>query len=144
MKNTVTFVSVAIILVSCGSDPSESSGPDSELVCSSSDRSGTYLGTINEISGNCGGSGTFLVNIDSINPQCFLKYDRWSENDCKNERAFWCNDQANGVRFDYTGITKQMDNSGNEIRGTITMIASDLYSGQTLCISTYNVFYERQ
>lgn len=141
MRTLAVFASV--FLVACG-------GEDDSLVCNQGDRVGTYLAVFSErnMPLPCGPLPDQLGRIDSqdLPDGCvFDASDRWTENDCKLERAYTCesDDIGPGYTTEWIAVTTQDNSSGSRISGVVTIRALDA-SGVALCASTYDVVATRQ
>jgi hypothetical protein len=142
MANLRILALIATGLLGCG-------GEDDEISCSSDERSGTYLSTFTEQSGNCGPIPEQLGRLDdaeALPDTCALDAeDRWSEAECKLERAFTCEEPGvgEGVTAAYVAVTEQTDEDGGSLTGTLTVTVFEP-DGSVMCKSTYRTTIERQ
>lgn len=119
------------------------------LSCAKTDRTGTYFVTYTTVSGDCGDIPDGLGRLDdaeALPDICALDAaDRWSDGDCKLERAYSCLEAGigPGVQSHTIAVTTQDDDSGARITGTITMRITDP-SGVQLCNGTYQLSAVRQ
>lgn len=133
-----------VCAVGCGGSDGESS-----FTCSPAERSGTYLLTYTERSGDCGPIPEQLGRLDdaeALPEECMLDAaDRWSEDACKLERAYTCAEDGvePGASGSWVAVTTQADDSGGRITGTVTVriLGAD---GVQLCRSTYDITASRQ
>lgn len=108
------------------------------MTCERSDRTGTYLATYVERSGNCGALPEQLGRlessepVDGYGPCAKAGPDVWSNDECTLERSLECADGTSGV-----AISTQQDSSGDVLTGTFTLRGLD-------CTSTYDVESVRQ
>jgi hypothetical protein len=138
------YLAILGLLVSgCG-------GSDDEPVeCSRTDRSGTYLVQMTETSGNCGPIPDQLGRLDDAEALPAVcahdAADRWSDGDCKFERAYSC--LEDGVGPGYTSssvaVTEQQDSDGGSFTGLVTITVFDA-AGAVACKSTYELTATRQ
>lgn len=131
----VFFASICAVSASCG-------GPD----CSKSDRSGTYLMRFSESSGNCGPIADGVVTFDNSGAGlgCAVDFERWSDGNCKLERGVTCDSPGDNQRLSVTAVTEQQDDDGKEISGTATYTVTNLSTGASVCVGTYDVTANRQ
>ena len=119
-------------------------GPD----CSKDDLDGTYLVMTTERSGTCGDMGDFVSQMNhgesTQEPGCTPSYSRWSDDECTNEASGVCTGTADNIRTEATGSLTQKDDDGERFEGVIEFTIKDATTGETLCISTYDLEYERQ
>jgi hypothetical protein len=126
-----------------------SGAEDEPVECAQTDRSGTYLFQHSETSGNCGAIPDQLGQLDAsaaVAPACTLDApDRWTEADCKLERAYTCAEEGIGPGWYSTGVgvTEQQDSAGDTIAGLFTLTVYDA-SGLVQCKSTYELTATRQ
>lgn len=138
-------LALGLCLIGCAAKTAkhESATP---LVCEMSDRSGTYLSVFTTKSGNCGDLPEELGRLDDASglpDYCaFDADDRWSENDCKLERAYTCVTDS-GVTTSAVAVTEQRDESGATLSGLVTLRATNGPTGET-CVGTYAVTLTRQ
>jgi hypothetical protein len=132
-----------LVLPACGGDG------DAATACERSDRSGTYLMQFSERSGDCGPIPEQLGRLDdaeALLDGCALDApDRWTEGDCKLERAYTCAEDGieQGASSSWVAVTTQADDSGSRIIGTVTVRISDA-GGAQLCRGTYEFSASRQ
>lgn len=132
-----------LVLPACGD------GGDAATACDRSDRSGTYLLQFTERSGDCGPIPEQLGRLDdaeALLEECALDApDRWTEGDCKLERAYTCAEDGiePGASSSWVAVTTQADDSGSRITGTVTVRVSDA-RGVQLCRGTYGFEASRQ
>lgn len=139
--HTETILLMGLLaLVVCGDEKDEADQ------CSRFDVDGIYTVTFQELSGNCGPVGPLVVPIDGGNetpdPGCVYTLHRWKDNDCIIETAETCEDSANNLRTIMTGTATQ-EEGGDSATGKATMNLTTL-SGIQICISTYDIAYNRQ
>lgn len=155
MKHAVICLLTSVVLVGCSSG-SSSSGLPPPSACKQTDRTGTYLLTWTEQSGDCGKIDPGLVSLNQQSGNggsgaCQIHSDVWSENDCKNERTATCITRVNdpsqyggygSITNDAVAVTRQETADGSRLDGTISMSLSA--SDGTTCRGTYAVVYVRQ
>lgn len=131
------------LAVGCGGEG------EAGFTCSAAERSGTYLMTFSERSGDCGPIPEQLGRLDdaeALPEECTLDApDRWSEGECKLERAYTCEEDGiePGATSSWIAVTSQADDSASRITGTVTVriLGAD---GVQLCRSTYGFSASRQ
>jgi hypothetical protein len=137
------LIGLVMLAAGCGG----SDDPDAGAVeCEQSDRSGTYFIEYETVSGNCGDLPSALGRLDDANALpdgcSFDAMDRWSDGDCKLERAYTCPGESGGTIV-ATAVSTQQDDSGDNITGTATMTLRDA-DGATVCVGTYRFKATRQ
>lgn len=144
MANFKTLAPMLLLLGCSGS------GEDDEsFTCAQTDRQGTYLVQLTELSGDCGPIPEQLGRLDdptALPNTCSLDApDRWSNGDCKLERSYSCEEPGigAGVTSQTIAVTDQADDSGSHITGTVTLRVLDV-DGTQLCRSTYDFDAIRQ
>lgn len=119
----------------CGSD------------CDPEDIDGTYLATTEELSGNCGALGSFVVQYNkgetTTESGCVIDYERLSEDGCTADRAVTCSNSADDTRSAGVGSITQED-GGETSTGTLQITIRTISTGAMQCSSAYRVTYERQ
>lgn len=139
MNKTLTLIFTSLLLFNCGSLECGEKGKD---------REGIYLFEYNQIGGDCGPFDDSLDRLDSNDREdlagdddCFISYDNWSENECRNEVEVFCRDDE--TRFSVIMISTQEDESAEIITGTMT-IDLDYINGKNICRGTYEFTATRQ
>lgn len=117
--------------------------------CSKTERNGTYLMTLTVVSGDCGEYPQQLGRLDdaeAIPDICALDApDRWSEGECKFERAYTCLEEGigPGVQSHWVAVTTQDDDSGSRLSGTVSVRITSA-AGLQVCVGTYSMSAVRQ
>lgn len=143
---TKFILGLGLLLGACSGSDGGSSAP---IECAQTDRVGTYLSHLVERDGGkCGPIADALGRIDSeeLPAGCsFDAPDRWSEGDCKLERAYSCDEP--GIGAGYTSksvaVTRQQASDGSKITGTVTITILEP-NGTVGCASTYDLTATRQ
>lgn len=128
-----------------------SSGDDEEesFTCEKTDRSGTYFVEYETVDGNCGDIPSSVGRLDdatALPDTCaFDAPDRWSDGDCKLERAYSCEENAiePGATSTTVAVTEQRDAAGDMLAGTLTMTVKG-GDGGFICSGTYRFSASRQ
>jgi hypothetical protein len=137
------ILGLGLLVAACGGSD------DAPVECEISDRGGTYLFHLAERGGGtCGAIPDALQRFDSQEPSagCALdEPDRWSENDCKLERSYSCDEPAieTGATSKTVAVTTQQDGGGAKITGLVT-IRIFRPNGTVGCASTYDLTATRQ
>lgn len=134
------LVILGTLVLGCGSDAEAGA-----VTCERSDRSGTYLLSYETLGGTCGDLTSVVGRLDEapLPDDCVSNaQDRWSEGDCKVERAFTCEVEP-GQFVSYIAVSEQVDSEGDELTGTMTVILKDS-TGAEICGGTYRLRAVRQ
>lgn len=129
-------LALVVILGGCGGDE-----------CRVEDVDGTYLATTTEVSGTCGDAGSFVLQYNSgeevVDSGCIVDYERLSDNQCTAERSVTCTSAADN-RITKGSATVTSEPGGDRAEGIATMTVLNMTTGATVCVSTYEIVYERQ
>lgn len=132
------------MLVGC----SGGDGGGGAITCSAQDRTGTYLmHFVERANGTCGAVPDALGVLDASDAPasgCTITEEVWSADKCDLTRTIVCDDVGNQTTSYGTGFTTQTTDDGSRLSGTLTMDVRDLYTGETICVSAYDVTAVRQ
>ncbi len=149
---------VALFLLGCSAETGGSSSQAQAVTsCRKDDRAGTYMMTLTKRSGSCPDIDEQLVSFDDAadgktgGSECVVESERWSEGDCKLDRAVTCGRQYSdptqwggygGMTSRAVVVTRQVAQDGSRLEGvyTTTVEMTDGYS----CTGTYAVVAVRQ
>lgn len=140
---TKTFLAgLAVLCAACGSGDDDGGGA---ITCAPEERTGTYRLRYTTLDGNCGDVPESIGRLDNaaaeLGDGCtFDAEDRWTENDCKLERAFTCPAESigPGMKTRTVAVSTQEDDSGAHLTGTTTVTVLQA-NGQVACVGTYEL-----
>ncbi len=147
------LLGIAILVGACSSDGDSGDGDgggDTPIECSAADRTGTYLMRYETLSGTCGDIPESIGRLENAAQELaegcvFNADDRWTDDDCKLERAITCPfpEACAGCTLRGVAVTTQQTEDGSLITGTTTVTALDS-DGTLGCTGTYRIRGERQ
>lgn len=120
------------------------SGEDGPESCDIEGLTGTYLLSYEYVSGDCAVPEATLVRLgDPPSNACVnTQPERYSEGGCVIEEKFSCPRQDGGNE-NYTTVSRQEDEPGDRLSGTITVEALDA-NGARICSGTFRISFVRQ
>lgn len=147
------YLLIFALLAGCsGGNGSGEDEPD----CALEDRVGTYLVTVEELSGTCGEIPSAITRITDpvgLDDGCYLTAADWlSSDECRLERSFRCDGE---YVAEYDGYWEQLDDNADRMVARFTarlyergeLITPDgvqVSPGEFVCSGTYQATYQRQ